>query len=194
MGRSKSNLEESHVADLLAMKGDFLLHREETADLRGEVGALRKDVHSINLKQDTMVTVLDGVQKAVSTLSSQLSTMADVLKSLRSTEASGSAQPGKSSPDQPQHAVVTGEIAMSEETRRRLVTEQEKTRMAATQIPNHLAPIQVPRPTFPPGYGANQIAEPHSGNVTPMAAYKTARTPGFHGFQPPAIRQNWDDF
>ncbi|KAE8803182.1 hypothetical protein D1007_20953 [Hordeum vulgare] len=41
-----------------------------------------------------MVTVLDGVQKAVSTLSSQLSTMGDVLKSLRSTEASGSAQPG----------------------------------------------------------------------------------------------------
>ncbi|KAE8821183.1 hypothetical protein D1007_00810 [Hordeum vulgare] len=142
MGRSKSNLEESDVADLLAMKGDFLLHREETADLRGEVDDLRKDIHSINLKQDTMVTVLDGVQKAVLTLSSQLSTMADVLKSLRSTEASSSAQPGKSSPDQPQHEVVTGERAMSEETRRRLVTEQEKTRMAAAQIPNHLAPIQ----------------------------------------------------
>ncbi|KAE8807376.1 Synaptotagmin-7 [Hordeum vulgare] len=92
MGRSKSTLEESDVVDLLAMKGDFLLHREETADLRGEVDDLRKDVHSINLKQDTMVTVLDGVQKAVSTLSSQLSTMADVLKSLRSTEASGSVQ------------------------------------------------------------------------------------------------------
>ncbi|KAI4999501.1 hypothetical protein ZWY2020_004090 [Hordeum vulgare] len=193
MGLSKSNLEESDVADLLAMKGDFLLHHEETTDLRGEVDDQRKDVHSINLKQD-MVTVLEGVQEAVSTLSSQLSTMVDVLKSLRSIEASSSAQPGKSSPDQPQHEVVTGERAMSEETRKRLVTEQEKTRMAAAQIPNHLAPIQVPRPVIPPGFGANQPVEPHSGNVAPMAAYKTSRTPGFHGFQPPVIRQSWDDF
>ncbi|KAE8797502.1 Synaptotagmin-7 [Hordeum vulgare] len=92
MGRSKSNLEESDVADLLTMKGEFIEHREETADMRGEVDDQRKDVHSINLKQDTMVTVLDEAQKAVSTLSSQLSTMADVLRSLRSRVASSSAQ------------------------------------------------------------------------------------------------------
>ncbi|KAE8774832.1 Synaptotagmin-7 [Hordeum vulgare] len=61
MGRSKSNLEESEVADLLAMKGEFLQHREETTDLRGEVDDLR----SINLKQDTMVSVLDGVPPSV---------------------------------------------------------------------------------------------------------------------------------
>lgn len=68
MGRSKSSLEESDVVDLLAMKGKFLQHREETTYLRGEVDDLRKDVESINLKQDTMVSVLDGVQKEVSTL------------------------------------------------------------------------------------------------------------------------------
>ncbi|KAE8819504.1 D1 protease-like protein precursor [Hordeum vulgare] len=142
MGRSKSTLEESEVADLLAMKGEFMQHREETADLRGEVDDLRKDVHNINLKQDTMVSILDGVQKAVPTLSSQLSTMAEVLKSLRSTEASSSAQQGKSSPDLPQKETATVERAMSEEIRRRLVMEQEKSRLAAAHIPIHLPPIQ----------------------------------------------------
>ncbi|KAI5002106.1 hypothetical protein ZWY2020_026756 [Hordeum vulgare] len=172
MGRSKSNLEESDVADLLPMKGEFLQHREETADLRGEVDDPRKDVHSINLKQDTMVSVLDGVQKVVSTLSSQLSTMADVLKSLRSTEASSSAQQGKTSPNHPQKETATGERAMSEETRRCLVMEQEKTRMATTQIPNHLAPIQVPRHVIPPGFGANQTLETHSEMSLPWQHVK----------------------
>ncbi|KAI4979248.1 hypothetical protein ZWY2020_016001 [Hordeum vulgare] len=194
MGRSKSTLEESEVADLLAMKGEFMQHREETADMRGEVDDLRKDVHNINLKQDTMVSVLDGVQKAVSTLSSQLSTMADVLKSLRSTEASSSAQQGKSSPDLPQKETATMDRAMFEEIRRRVVLEQEKSRLAAAQIPTHLPPIQVPRPAIPPGFGTSQPVEIHSGNAIPTAAYKTARTPGFHGFQPPGVRQSWDDF
>ena len=85
MGRAKASLDESEIAELLAMKGEFLQHREATAELRGEVDDLRKDVHAIGLKQDTMVSVMDGVQKAVSSLNTQLTAMADVLKSLSTT-------------------------------------------------------------------------------------------------------------
>lgn len=203
MGRSKASLDESDVADLLAMKGDFLQHREETAELRGEVDDLRKDVHSINTKQDTMVQVMNGVQQAVSSLNTQLSAMADVLKSLSLTDASTSTQQGQPSTEQPaiplqpqvnKEAPAAGDRPLTEELRKRLALEQEKTRQAASQIPPNLAPIQVPRPAVPPGYHSSTALDIHSGNVTPTAAYKTARTPGFHSFQPPGVRQSWEDF
>ena len=54
MGRGKNSLDESEVAALLAMKGDFLQHRDETTELCSEVDDLRKDVHGIGLKKDTM--------------------------------------------------------------------------------------------------------------------------------------------
>lgn len=184
------------------MKGDFLQHREETAKLRGEVDDLRKDVHNINTKQDTMVSVMNCVQQAVSSLNSQLAAMADVLKSLSINDASTSTRPGQPSTEQaiapPQPPVnketaIGGDRPLTEELRKRLALEQEKTRHVASQIPANLAPIQVPRPPVPPGYGASTTLDIHSGNVTPTAAYETARTPGFHSFQPPGIRQSWDD-
>lgn len=203
MGRSKASLDESDVADLLAVKGEFLQHHEETAELRGEVDDLRKDMHSINTKQDTMVSVMSGVQKVVSSLNSQLAAMVDVLKALSITDASTSAQQGQPSTEQttvlppPQankETVAEGDRPLTEELRKRLALEQEKTRQVASQVPPHLAPIQVPSPSVPPGYGASTALDVHSGNVTPTAAYKTARTPGFHSFQPPGFRQSWDDF
>ena len=102
MGRGKASLDESEIAELLAMKGEFLQHRDETAELRGEVDALRKDVHGIGLKQDNMVSVMDGVQKAVSSLNTQLATMADVLKALSAPGASTSSPSGQLVPDHQQ--------------------------------------------------------------------------------------------
>ena len=130
MGRVKNSLNESEVAELLAMKGEFLQHREETAELRGEVDDLRKDVHGIGLKQDTMVSVMDGVQKAVSSLNTQLAAMADVLKSLSNPDASTSAHPGQPAAEQQQvhkEANAPEDRPLTAELRKRLEIVQAKT-------------------------------------------------------------------
>ena len=80
---------------------------------------------------------------------------------------------------------------LTDELRKRLAMEQEKTKQVASQVPPHLAPIQVPRPSVPPGFGAGNEVDNHSGNATTTDAYKTTHTPGFHNFQPPGVRQSW---
>ncbi|XP_044448015.1 uncharacterized protein [Triticum aestivum] len=197
MGKGKASLDESDVAELLAMKGEFLQHRDETAELRGEVDDLRKDVHGIGLKQDTMVSVLDGVQKAVSSLNTQLAAMADVLKSMTLSDASTSAQPGQPVSEQQipnNEASAPEDRPLTEDLRKRLALEQAKTRQLAAQIPPNLAPIQVPRPSVPPGFGTAATIDAPSGNATPTAAYKTARTPTFNNFRAARVRQGWDEF
>lgn len=93
MGRSKASLDEGEIAELLALKGELLQNREDTAELRGDMDELRKDVHAIHLKQDTMAQVMTGVQDVVSALNTQLSTMADVLKSFAPNCAPSPVQP-----------------------------------------------------------------------------------------------------
>lgn len=101
MGRSKPSLDEAEVADLLAMKGEVVQNREETQELLGEVDDLRKDVHAINLKQDAMAKVMNGVQDAVAALNLQLAAMSDVLKTFRTTEASPATRPAQTPPPKP---------------------------------------------------------------------------------------------
>ena len=144
-----------------------------------------------------MVSVMGGVQKAVSSLNTQLANMTDVLKELTAPGASTSSPPDQPVPEHQQankETIAPDDRQLPEELRKRLALEQEKTRQVASQIPPHLAPIQVPRHSAPPGFGNNSVFEIHSANGTPTAAYKIARTPGFHGFQPPGVRQSWDDF
>lgn len=93
MGRSKASVDDSDIADLLALKGDVLQNREDTAELRGEMEDLRKDVHAIHLKQDAMAKAMTGVQDAVSALNTQLATMEDVLKSFSPNSAPSPVQP-----------------------------------------------------------------------------------------------------
>ena len=68
IGRSKPSLDEAEVTDFLAMKGLVIQNREETNKLRGKVDDLRKDVHAIHLKQDTMAQIMTGVQDTISAL------------------------------------------------------------------------------------------------------------------------------
>lgn len=73
MGHSKASMDESDIVELLALKGEVLQNREDTHDTReGGLDDLRKDVHAIHLKQDTMTQVMSGVQDTVSALNMKL--------------------------------------------------------------------------------------------------------------------------
>lgn len=61
MGRLKASADEGDIAELLPLKGDVLQNREDTAELRGDMEDLRKDLHAINLKQDAVAQVMTGV-------------------------------------------------------------------------------------------------------------------------------------
>lgn len=203
MGRSKPSLDEAEVADLLAMKGEVVQNREETAELREEVEGLRKDVHVVTLKQDAMATVMNGVQEAVSALNVQLTVKSDILKSFKNTDATTSAQQitaptaDKDKTNRPTAApeqVTQHTRPMTDELRKRLAMEQEKTWLMATQVPPNLPQINVNRRAGPPCFGNASVQDIYSGNVTPTVPVRTPHTPAFHNFQPPVVRTQWEDY
>ena len=83
---------------------------------------------------------------------------------------------------------------LTEELRKRLALEQEKTKQCALQLPASLPPVRVTTRSAPPGYADAPRRDTHSGNATPTATYRTAHTAVFNNFQPPAIRTHWEDF
>ncbi|XBH95733.1 hypothetical protein VPH35_086248 [Triticum aestivum] len=160
MGRSKPSIDESELAELLQLKEDVLTNREDTTGLREEVDLLRKEVCLTNAKQDDMNIVLSTVQKAVFALSDQLTTITDVLKNLGAQGASSSAQPtarvteqqgGRTDPppivqttiENPMESVEQGQRLLTEELRKRLLLEQEKTRQYTLFSASRLPPIQI---------------------------------------------------
>ena len=50
MGRTKATLDEAEVADLLAMKADFAVHKGETEEIKEDVDLLRKEVQLVHTK------------------------------------------------------------------------------------------------------------------------------------------------
>ena len=149
MGRPKPSLDENDIAKLLALKGEVVQTREDTAEMRGELDDLRKDVHAMNLKQDTMAKAMSGLQEVVSALNTQLSTMADILKSFSNNRAPSSGQPVTTQTmtdvDIPQTSREAAEPdhtrPLTEELRKRLALEQEKTKQCALQLPASLPPV-----------------------------------------------------
>lgn len=144
MGRAKTCVDEGDIPDSLAMKGDVLQNREDTTELKGDMEDLRKDVHAIHLKQDAMAKVVTGVQAAISVLNQQLATMADVLKSFGLNRAPPSVPPGQNQKAPATEAPQTSTEApkqdtttrpLTEELRKRLAVEQEKTKQFALQMP-----------------------------------------------------------
>ena len=113
-----------------------------------------------------MASVISGVQSVVSALSGQLQAISDVLKNLSVTATASTSSPHPSHLEQeppPVKSPIVQEISkegqhdhhrqLTEELKRRLLVEQEKTRQCELLTGNELPPINTARRAAPPGYG-----------------------------------------
>lgn len=188
-----------------------MANREETTSLREEVELLRKEVRTTNSKQDEMTTVLSTVQTAVFSLSDQLSAITDVLKTLGTQGASSSEQATTRATEQPvarveqipvnqpttepnKDQINQGTKPLTEELRKRLLLEQEKTRQYTLLNAMRLPPIQVGQKSGPPGFNRTNPQEIQSENASPTALMKTARTTAFPLANQQEVNVIWDEY
>lgn len=168
---------------------------------------MRKEIQATNNKQDTMASVISGVQSVVSALSGQLQAISDVLKNLSTQVPSTSsgpslgqveleAQPVKSPGRQeiPKEGQEEQNRPLTEELKRRLLLEQEKTRQCALLTGNDLPPINTGRRSAPPGFGNAVYPEVISVQGSPTAPTRATRTPAFNQLQQQGAKLQWEDY
>jgi chromosome segregation ATPase len=79
---------------------EFQLLKQDVQENQNEISAIRAEISAVSMKQDQFNTTVDGMQLAVSDLSSQIMSMSATLQSLRLP--AGAKQPD---PQQPERAL-----------------------------------------------------------------------------------------
>jgi hypothetical protein len=88
---------------------------------------------------------------------------------------------------QEQHAQQ--KLVLAAELEKRMLLDKELADRAA-----ELPAINTRTRSAPPGFGRPTLRDVQSGQVSPVVTPRTAHTPVFQQFQPPAIRRGWEGF
>ena len=187
MGRgSKASLEGDEAPDLSAIRQQLRETRKETEDLRLEVNTIKADVRTMNLKQDEVVDVVSEMNSAIGKISTQLTAMSGAINSLRTPNISAERAQQKSPTFQQSQQQQGGQL--TEELKKRLLLEQEKTKILDMMTMNKLHPIETGRRSAPPGFAGP------SRSLAPTP--KQASTPVFHTFgqEHHKLQQLWEGY
>jgi hypothetical protein len=207
MPKSKASIDEEQYQDLLALKDDVAETRQETAEIREELLQLRQEMQTIHLKNDGMHETLSDVQTTMRGMGLQLNALADVLRSLHPQQQTTTRpeRPEASSQQNPPGALpipksptlkqAENEVRpLTAALRERLAQEQQRSENINALTSTHLPPINTGRRSAPPGFGRPTLADIQSGQVTPRATPRMAKTPVFHYFQPPEVRAKMEKY